>query len=317
MPLLQDAVTEQAAAKIGLFGPQGSGKTLTSMLLALGLSKTYHQGAPIAMQDTETGSDFIVDVAQIEGVPFKRFKSRAFKDMCAGLREAEEIGACVYIVDSYTHPWIEVNEALRKKKGVTKLQFHHMDELKSMWRTWTDLMLNSPCHVILSGRLGYVWDKEIDEETVCKAFQPHFAKLAINTGVAQRAVNPNRTSESLFDAQGDTRSVERMRKVTIVLEELEGLLVNLWPGQDALQKELKRQVIWTMFNTRSWTRVSHLSLETLERALLALRLFEEGTKEGPHAAALTDVSVATALIALCQKSVVDEAESELQTVGVI
>jgi hypothetical protein len=39
-----------------------------------------------------------------------------------------------------------------------------MDQLKTMWRGWTDLMLNSPLHVILSGRLAYVWDREEDEK---------------------------------------------------------------------------------------------------------------------------------------------------------
>jgi hypothetical protein len=30
--------------------------------------------------------------------------------MRAGLREAEESGCCAYLVDSYTHPWQELNE---------------------------------------------------------------------------------------------------------------------------------------------------------------------------------------------------------------
>jgi hypothetical protein len=162
--LLQKARVEQSAAKVGIFASQGAGKTTTALLLALGLSKTYHGGAPIAMDDTENGSDYVVPIAEKEGVELRNFKSRAFKDMKAGLREAEETGCCVYIVDSYTHPWKELVDTFKAKSRRRKLEFHHMDELKSLWQTWTDQMLNSPLHVILAGRLGYVWDREEDDE---------------------------------------------------------------------------------------------------------------------------------------------------------
>lgn len=398
MSLLQLATVEQAAAKIGIFGPQGSGKTLTAMLLAIGVSKTYHQSAPIAMMDTEAGSDFLVEVAAAEGVPFYRFKTRSFDSMRAGLKEAETAGACVYLVDSYTHPWTELQESLRRRLGVHKLQFHHQDQLQAAWRTWTDQFLNSPCHVLLCGRLGYVWDKQVDEETgqrdelvklgtklkgqgesgyepsmlieleslqddgarerstrrkkgtlshvayvlkdrwrtlngrsfafkdintykpgdyqpVFKAFQPHFAKLAL--GATQRAVNPGPTSESLFDTRGDAASQQRLRRVTIILEELEGLMVQLWPGQAEAQKAMKRAVIWSLFQTRSWTRVSTLPLETLERALATLRLFEDRTGQPSFAAALTDDVAASDLLADLTQQAADALADAEATVGIM
>ena len=133
MSLLKRASIEQSAAKIGIFGPQGSGKTTTAMLIALGLSKTYHANAPIAFMDTENGSDYCVPLAEIEGVPLQTFKSRAFRDMKAGLNEAETAGCCVYLVDSYTHPWIELCEAFKSKSKRKRLEFQHMDELKTLW----------------------------------------------------------------------------------------------------------------------------------------------------------------------------------------
>lgn len=163
MGLLKPATVEQSAAKVGLFGSQGSGKTTTSALIAIGLSKTYHNSAPVAFMDTENGSDYLVPIFEAEGVPLLVFKSRAFKDMCAGIREGEDAKACAYLVDSYTHPWQELNDSLKKKLGVNRLEFRHMDQLKTIWRGWTDLMLNSPLHVIVSGRLGYVWDREENE----------------------------------------------------------------------------------------------------------------------------------------------------------
>lgn len=388
MTLLKTAIVEQAAAKVGLFGPQGSGKTLTAFLIALGLSKTYHKCAPIGMMDTENGSDYLVEIAKLEGVPLLVVKSRAFRDMRAGLAEAEEAGACVWNVDSYTHPWQELNDALKKKLNVSRLEFKHMDQLKSLWRGWTDQFLNSSLHVIVSGRLGYVWDKEADEtgrktelvklgtkmkseneagyepslliemegiqddgvrvkksrtkkgsithhayvlkdrwrtlngrtfswpdmnaykvgdyQKVFKDFAPHFAKLTIG-GVDQRAVNSTRTSEALFDGNGDSAHQQRARRVQIVLEEIEGTLVALWPGQDAKSKELKRLAVETLFGTRSWTAVSSMALEVLDAGLDAFKLFEEQVKDGKTEAA-SDTAAAVGLLELCKARIADEAQ---------
>lgn len=163
MTLLQKAKVEQAAAKVGIFGRQGSGKTTTSALVAIGLSKTYHKGAPVAFLDTENGSDYLVPIFETEGVELLVVKSRAFQDMRAALTEAEKADCCAYLVDSYSHPWQELTNTFKEKSRRKKLEFHHMDALKTLWRGWTDQMLNSSLHVILSGRLGFEWGEEEDE----------------------------------------------------------------------------------------------------------------------------------------------------------
>ena len=390
MALLKQATVEQAAAKLGIFGPQGSGKTTTSALIAIGLSKTYHGGAPVAFLDTENGSDYLVPIFEAEGVQLLVVKSRAFNDMKGALREAEEANCCAYLVDSYTHPWQELNEALKKRLNVTRLEFRHMDQLKSMWRVWTDQMLNSPAHIILSGRLGYVWDREEDEsgkkgelvklgtkmkseseagyepslliemegiqsaearakksrtkqgtivhhayvlkdrwrtlngrtftfkdlnaykagdyKPVFDAFRPHFDKLAIGKA-EQRAVDPNRTSAAMFDGNGDSAYQQRARRVQIVLEEFEGTLVKLWPGQDAKSKALKALVIETIFSTRSWTAVTSKSLEALDEGLQLLRLFEQEVGRDPSSAALTEAPATVGLLEIIRAKVAEDARA--------
>jgi hypothetical protein len=164
MGLLKKAIVQQAAAKVGIFGRQGAGKTTTATLIAIGLSKMFHKGAPVAFFDTETGSDFVIEIFDIEGVELVVVKSRAFKDMRAALKEAEQMGCCAFLVDSYTHPWIDLTGSFKAKSKRKRLEFHHMDELKTLWRGWTDQMLNSPLHCILSGRLGFEWGEENQED---------------------------------------------------------------------------------------------------------------------------------------------------------
>jgi hypothetical protein len=396
MGLLKTATIEQSAAKVGVFGRQASGKTTTAALIALGLSKTYHQDAPVAFMDTENGSDYLVPVFEVEGVKLLNFKSRAFKDMKAGLKEAEAQGCCAYLVDSYTHPWQELTQAFKDKSKRKRLEFHHMDELKTLWRGWTDLMLNSPLHVIVAGRLGFEWGEEEQEDggerkliklgtkmkseseagyepsllieleavqesdarikktrtkhgsivhyayvlkdrwrtlngrtftfkdindykpgdykKVFDAFGPHWSKLVI--GGKQQAVDNTRTSEALFDGHGDTAYQQRARRVQIVIEELEGTLVALWPGQDAKSKELKRVAVETLFGTRSWTAVSAKSLETLDAALDAFKLFEEKVQDG-RADASSDPAAAALLLTECKEHVSGLAQDAQESIGIL
>src|SRR5262249_14603094 len=108
MGLLKEVANEQARAKVGIFGSQGSGKTTTSALLAMAVSKTYHGGAPIAFLDTENGSDYLKPIFDAEGVKLLVAKSGAFRDMIAVLEEAEKQGCCALIVDSVSHTWREL-----------------------------------------------------------------------------------------------------------------------------------------------------------------------------------------------------------------
>lgn len=163
MGLLQVAKVEQAWAKFGAFGPQGCGKTTTLALLLIGLSKTFHKSAPIAVFATEPGVDFVVPLFEAEGVPLLVVKSRAFKDMRQACSEAVAAGCCGYLVDSYTHPWKELGDSFKAKRNVSKIAFEDMDALKTMWQGWTDQMLGAPLHVALSGRLGNVWDRQEDD----------------------------------------------------------------------------------------------------------------------------------------------------------
>lgn len=178
MSLLQEATgIEQSAAKIAAFGQQGSGKSFTMALLAIALSKTYHNSAPVAWFDTEAASDWLLDIFKAEGVKLLRAKRRAFVDMRTTLSEAEDAGACVFLADSYSHPWAELQASLKTRLKVNKLEFHHMQELQLLWQAWVDQFLASPLHCLLSGRLAYEWENDVDEETGKMGFHKAGTKM--------------------------------------------------------------------------------------------------------------------------------------------
>lgn len=103
---------------------------------------------------------------------------------------------------------------------------------------------------------------------------------ALNIGGHHVAIDTTRTNDGVFDESGDSEQTRRVKRVTIALEEIQGALVALWPGQDAASKAMKMAAIETLFHTRSWSKVESLPLETLEARLKILRAYEIELKDG-------------------------------------
>lgn len=152
-----------AYAKVGFFGFQGSGKTYTSCGIAIGLCKRIENNN-IAFFDTETGSDWLIPKLKAEGLKVFQVKSRAFNDLLQTIRECEQNGIGVLIIDSITHIWRELCDSYQKKLKRTRLQFQDWNIIKGEWQKYTDLFVNSRIHIIVCGRAGYEYDTELDEE---------------------------------------------------------------------------------------------------------------------------------------------------------
>lgn len=162
MSLLMKATNETAAAKIGLYGEAGSGKTRTATEIALGLAKVAK--TPIAFFDTEGGSDFMIGICEKAGVELFVAKRRAFADLMKFMKEARELGAVV-IVDSISHTWDDLRESYEKKLKRTKgLEIWDWGKIKPAWREFTTEFLTSPCHAIVCGRAANIYDQVWNEE---------------------------------------------------------------------------------------------------------------------------------------------------------
>ena len=146
LKLFREAENLQAFAKVGFYGPQGSGKTTTAMAIAVGLSG-LSDGAPIAFVDTETGSDFFVDRMKEAGIKFYQLKTRAFRQLQPAIQEAEKAGA-ILIIDSVSHFWDELLGSYKKKLNRKKLQFQDWGVIKPEWKErYAEPFINSKCHI--------------------------------------------------------------------------------------------------------------------------------------------------------------------------
>lgn len=182
MALLTELGTGQGYLKAGFLGFQAGGKTFTALLLALGVRNHFKLKGPIAMFDTEGGSEYIAEKVQKEtGQRLLGVRRRSFQDLLSVAQECVDRNVSVFLVDSITHPWrelcdaylIQVNER-RKTKNLparTKLEFQDWNPIKSEWGKWTAFYLNSPLHIIICGRAGFEYEMDRNEETGQKELQ--------------------------------------------------------------------------------------------------------------------------------------------------
>jgi len=157
MGLFKPAENTMAYAKVGLLGFAGSGKTRTAWEIAKGLHMRLQSKKPVAFLDTETGSDFILPLAKQAGIELLVSKTRAFKDLTAGIKEAEKV-TDILIIDSVTHYWVDLVESYKRKKGVNRLAFQDWGILKPMWNEFSTWYVTSAIHTIVCGRAGFEYD---------------------------------------------------------------------------------------------------------------------------------------------------------------
>jgi len=246
MGLLTEAKNEQAAAKIGAFGGQGSGKTTTMSQIAIGLSLTFHKGASVAFFDTEKGSDFSRVMFEMEGVKLVRVKSRALKDLLAVVKEAEQAGCCALIVDSMTHVWNDLMDSFCARKRINRIEFQHWREIKGTWREWTDAMLNTRLHTLIAGRAGQVYEYQDNEDG---------KRELVTTGTKMKAegdfgYEPDFLFEMWIERENANQKGSRLIHKAIVLKD-RSMSVNghefAWPDRDAGYKKGDWKLVYQKF----------------------------------------------------------------------
>ncbi len=157
----------QAALKMAIYGPAGSGKTLTSLLIAEGLAALA--GGRVALVDTERGSDFYC-----AAVPERSAHPAAFdfdalytRSLTEAVRECQGLDPKahpVVVIDSITHLWEAARNAYAGRTNKAgQIPMHAWGEIKRPYKALMHWALNCPQHVLICGRQGNDWGE--DEQT--------------------------------------------------------------------------------------------------------------------------------------------------------
>lgn len=162
------AKAEQAALKMGLYGPPGCGKTFTSLLCAEGLAK--HVGKRVAFVDTERGTDFYCKTVKERRIhpdafDFDALYTRSITEIIQSVKGLKPSEYGVVVIDSMTHLW----EACRA--AYTGNQTSHggiplwaWGKIKAPYKDLMNFLLSSPMHVIICGRQKNEYEEDDDGE---------------------------------------------------------------------------------------------------------------------------------------------------------
>lgn len=149
------ATSQQAAVKMGLYGPPGSGKTFTSLIIAEGLAKM--SGKKIAFVDTEYGTSFYCqDVPAREVHPsafqFDAMYTRSITDILDGVRSLDDQYS-VLVLDSMSHIWDAAIAAYKgKRTKIDTIPMSAWGEIKRPYKELMNTLLSMPIHVVICGR---------------------------------------------------------------------------------------------------------------------------------------------------------------------
>lgn len=152
--------------KINFFGFAGSGKTYTSALTAIGLHQRLKSTKPICIFDTEMAAKFLKPLFESHNIPVLVKESRSLADLKETMRRCREGLADILLIDSLSHVWENFLQSYQQKKNRTFLQFQDWGVIKPTWKQeFSDPFVRDPYHIIMTGRAGYEYANEINEET--------------------------------------------------------------------------------------------------------------------------------------------------------
>lgn len=160
--------------KLALEGFAGDGKTFTATQIAIGVHKLIGSKNPIALFDTEKAFKALkpsFDEAGIEAIV--NDEQRSLAALNQAIKWCEEGNADILIIDSITHVWEEflrayMNRPDKNGKEIkrSRLEFQDWGILKPTWKElFSTPFVQAKCHIIFTGRAGYEYENEKNEDT--------------------------------------------------------------------------------------------------------------------------------------------------------
>lgn len=196
------AKAEQAALKVGIYGPPGSGKTFSTLLFAEGLAKLT--GKRIAFVDTERGTDFYCQAVRERSVhpeafDFDALYTKSITEILSSIKSLDPKTHGVVVIDSITHVWEAARNAYNgRTNGAGQIPFHAWAKIKAPYKELMAYLLSSPLHAFILGRQGNEFEENEDGEMKKvgvkmkaegeTAYEPHIL-------IRMEAIKPRKTNE--------------------------------------------------------------------------------------------------------------------------
>lgn len=160
--------------KLALEGFAGDGKTYTSSEIAIGIHKLIGSKKPIALFDTERALKALKWKFDADGIDAViQDEERSLSALNKAIKWCEDGNADILIIDSITHVWEEFLRAYMNRPDKNgnpikrnRLEFQDWGVLKPQWKElFSTPFVMAKCHIIFTGRAGYEYENEKNNET--------------------------------------------------------------------------------------------------------------------------------------------------------
>lgn len=149
MSALRKATRKKAKIRLGLSAVSGGGKTMSAILIAKGLAKG--DLSKVVLIDTENGSgDLYAHLGDYNVLPIEAPYTP--EKYISAIKECENAGMEVIIVDSITHEWNGKGGILEEHSKMTGNSFTNWAKLTPRHQAFIDAILQSKSHVITTVR---------------------------------------------------------------------------------------------------------------------------------------------------------------------
>lgn len=162
------AAPKQSRLKLGFYGPTGSGKTFTALLVAERLA--VGEGKRVAYVDTERGTDFYARTVperpvHPEAFEFDALYTRSLADVTEAVSQVDPATHGVVVVDSISHLWDAAQEAFTgRRTSADTIPLHAWSAIKRPYRALINTLMGAPYHAIICGRQKNVFGEGEDGE---------------------------------------------------------------------------------------------------------------------------------------------------------
>jgi hypothetical protein len=249
---LRQAQRKQAKLRIGLFGPSGAGKTMSSLKLAFGITGDWTK---VAIIDTENGSaDLYSQLGDYQVLTIKA--PYAPEKYIEAIDACERAGMEAIVVDSITHEWsgvggiLEIADELSK---ASKNSFTVWAKLTPRHNKFIDRILQSSAHVICCGRSKqeYVLNQVEKSGRTVNVPEKVGMKAMTRDGFDYEMTISFDIAINHYATTSKDRTGQFMDKPEFIISEQTGTEIITWNQSGAVpevdpdeqRREIKRQVI--------------------------------------------------------------------------